>query len=116
VDGEVVEETVLSTNVLEEPVSQITLVGTRQKSKWATIIANGTLKDHNGNTVSYKKLITGRCAAYTGGGTTATGLPAAVGRVAVNPNIIPYGTKLYICSPDGKLFTDMQWRRIPAAA
>ena len=103
VDGEVVEETVLSTNVLEEPVSQITLVGTRQKSKWATIIANGTLKDHNGNTVSYKKLITGRCAAYTGGGTTATGLPAAVGRVAVNPNIIPYGTKLYICSPDGKI-------------
>ena len=43
------------------------------------------------------------CSAYTGGGTTATGAPAAFGRVAVNPNVIPYGTKLYICSPDGKV-------------
>ena len=41
--------------------------------------------------------------AYTGGGITATGAPAAVGRVAVNPNVIPYGTKLYIASPDGSI-------------
>lgn len=34
---------------------------------------------------------------------TSTGRPAAVGYVAVNPKVIPYGTRLYICSPDGSL-------------
>lgn len=32
---------------------------------------------------------------------TSTGRPVAFGNVAVNPNVIPYGTRMYICSPDG---------------
>jgi 3D (Asp-Asp-Asp) domain-containing protein len=34
--------------------------------------------------------------AYTGGGTTASGMKAAVGRIAVDPRVIPLGTRLYI--------------------
>ena len=34
--------------------------------------------------------------AYSGGGTTASGMAAAVGRVAVDPRVIPLGTRLYI--------------------
>lgn len=104
IDGEVVETTEVSNEVTKEPVQQVELVGTKTRpSGYASISADGTLIDHNGNKVSYTKAYTGRCTAYTGGGWTATGRPAQYGNIAVNPNVIPYGSKLYICSPDGSI-------------
>lgn len=103
-DGNVVQSTVIKTDVTKQPVSKVISVGTkRYSSGYAAVCADGSLIDQNGNTVSYRKLLTGRCSAYCTGTTTATGLPAAFGRVAVNPNVIPYGTRLYICSPDGRV-------------
>ena len=103
VDGALTESEIVSTTVINEPVNQVTRVGTKKKSSaYASISADGTLTDQNGNTVNYSKCITGRCTAYTGGGWTSTGRAASFGLVAVNPNIIPYGSKLYICSPNGK--------------
>lgn len=52
--------------------------------------------------VSYKKKITGTASAYSGGGVTATGKSVRPGYVAVNPNQIPYHTKMWIVSNDGK--------------
>ena len=103
VDGVVTESTVPSSTVLKEAVNQVSRVGTKDPNGYATIESDGTVYDQNGNQVNYTKLLTGKCSAYTGGGITATGAPAAFGRVAVNPNVIPYGTKLFICSPDGKV-------------
>ena len=104
IDGEVVETTEISNEITKEPVQQVELIGTKARPVgYATISADGTLIDHNGNTVSYTKALTGRCTAYTGGGLTATGRPAQYGNIAVNPNVIPYGSKLYICSPDGSV-------------
>lgn len=104
VDGKVVSGEVISKTVVTDPVDQVTLVGTKARpSAYASISADGTLKDQNGNVVNYRKKITGRCTAYTGGGNTSTGRPAAVGLVAVDPNVIPYGTRLYIASPDGRV-------------
>lgn len=104
IDGEVVETTEISNEITKEPVQQVELIGTKTRpSGYATISADGTLVDHNGNTVSYTKALTGRCTAYTGGGLTATGRPAQYGNIAVDPNVIPYGSKLYICSPDGSI-------------
>ena len=57
-----------------------------------------------GNTVSYSSMMSGTCTAYSvPGGTTSLGWDAVYGVVAVNPNIIPYGTKMYITSPDGSV-------------
>lgn len=63
----------------------------------------GTFTDMNGNTVAYSSVVTGSGTAYTApaGSLTATGVTAYHGGVAVNPNIIPYGSKLYIVSTDG---------------
>lgn len=103
-DGKVVQSTVVKTEITKQPVSRVVAVGTKRiRSASAAARADGTLIDRNGRPVRYKKLLRGRCTAYYAGTTTATGLPAAYGRVAVNPNVIPYGTRLYICSPDGRL-------------
>ena len=58
----------------------------------------------DGRPVNYKRLITGKASAYTygDGNKTATGKGVRPGYVAVNPKIIPYGTKLFIRTPDGK--------------
>ncbi|MFU0832060.1 MAG: G5 domain-containing protein [Oscillospiraceae bacterium] len=102
VDGEVTETQDISSEVITEPVDEIRLLGTK-KSAVLTVASNGTLIDENGNEIQYKKVLTGKCSGYTGGGVTSTGQKAAFGLVAVNPNIIPYGTKLYIASPDGSV-------------
>lgn len=103
VDGKLASSATVSTTVTAKPVDQVTLVGTKKRPAGvATISGDGTLIDHEGNTVSYRQRITGRCTAYSGGGHTSTGRAASFGLVAVNPNIIPYGSKLYICSTDGR--------------
>ena len=64
----------------------------------------GTITDDKGQTVSYTKAITGTCTAYCiPGGTTSIGLEAVRGVIAVDPDIIPYGTRMYVASPDGQI-------------
>ncbi len=52
---------------------------------------------------SYSSVMTGvRCSAYSSkGGRGSSGLGLYPGTIAVNPNVIPYGTKMYITSADG---------------
>ncbi len=62
------------------------------------------LTDPWGNEISYSKTITGTCTAYCiPGGTTSIGLEAVRGVIAVDPDIIPYGTRMYVASPDGRI-------------
>lgn len=44
----------------------------------------------------YKKKILVKAYAYSGGGRTATGTKARVGAIAVDPKVIPLGTKVYV--------------------
>lgn len=128
VNGTLAETTTVEETVVKTPVAKTTLVGTKAgedketKTNTATppkaeaVKTSSSVKtisslqpsteialDASGRPVSYKKLITGRATAYTArdGAKTATGRIAQTGYVAVNPNQIPYGTKLYIKSSDG---------------
>lgn len=44
----------------------------------------------------YKKKFTVKCYAYSGGGRTAMGTRARVGAIAVDPRVIPLGSKVYV--------------------
>lgn len=100
VNGKKVSEEIIDSKVVKEAVNEVILVGTKGA---ATSGGAGTFTDMYGNTVAYSQVLTGSGTAYTApvGAGTATGVPAYHGGVAVNPNIIPYGSKLYIVSTDG---------------
>ncbi len=114
VNGELADTETVSNEVTKKPVTQITLKGTKKHSVSKTIKANSDplsplavpsgISFSNGVPTGYKKIISGKATAYTGGGTTSTGRPAAMGYVAVDPDIIPYGSKLYIVSDDGVVY------------
>lgn len=106
IDGVVYERDTVSSGITKQPVAQIKLVAPKvvqaAKPKKA-VSSGGALKDKNGKTIRYSRYISGICTAYTSnGGTTATGRKAKVGHIAVDPKVIPYGTRLYIASPNGK--------------
>ncbi len=63
-----------------------------------------TITTASGEVISYKRALSVTataysCEGYTG--TTATGTVARYGAIAVDPTVIPYGTRMYIVSDDG---------------
>lgn len=110
VNGKLVESVKIKSVVTKAATERILEVGTKRRP---TVSANGiytvsTLSapsslqiGKNGVPTSYKRVITGTASAYSGGGVTATGKYVRPGYIAVNPNQIPYGTKMWIVSNDG---------------
>lgn len=66
----------------------------RVKKPVTKIIKKSTVGTISGR--EYSRKFTVKAYSYTGGGTTASGLPAAVGRIAVDPGVIPLGTQVYV--------------------
>ncbi len=100
---------ITSVSVLAKPVNAINLVGTRpiptNPKGWVSTIVpkNEIVLDENGVPVKYKSKMTVRATAYTHtGNRCATGVWPQPGHIAVNPKIIPYGTKMFIKTVDGK--------------
>lgn len=93
IDGKYNSTKVIDEKVTKKPVDKIVLNGTKR----------GTTTDSSGAPVSYSYMVSGSGTAYTAapGALTATGVPVYEGGVAVNPAIIPYGSKLYIEAADG---------------
>ncbi len=103
-DGVVVEQTLTEETVLQPSVPQRVLVGTN-RAPISPLDFEWEL-DENGVPVDYQAVLEKqRAAGYSakpGAGTACGYLKAAVGHVAVNPKEIPYGSKLYIRSADGR--------------
>ena len=115
VNGVSVEKTVTGSNILSEPVNAVKTIGTKDVVKAVKTSADvksisvlspssAIELDANGNPVKYKSKMTVRATAYTyTGNNCSTGVAPKPGYIAVNPKVIPYGTKLYIKSPNGSI-------------
>lgn len=97
-DGKEVHREVHSESVLKEPVAEIVDVGTNEN----------VITAPDGTAYAYSKVITCKATAYDDsfasnghwGAITATGKALQYGMVAVDPKVIPLGTRLYIETPD----------------
>lgn len=102
INGNLVEEAPVGEETVREPTPKIVEQGTRSVAK----TSRGNIK--------YRKVLTMTATAYDNSyestgkrpgdkywGVTASGTKARVGAVAVDPNIIPLGTRLYVESLDG---------------
>lgn len=115
VNGVTVETVVNDTITLSESVSAKQIIGTKSTgantvttsdsvNTVSTLTPSSPIElDANGNPVNFKSHITVQATAYTyTGNNCSTGVAPQPGYIAVNPKYIPYGTKMYIKSSDGK--------------
>ncbi|WP_449241028.1 ubiquitin-like domain-containing protein [Desulfoscipio gibsoniae] len=84
-NGEKMEKNLLASSVLEVPVDRVVRVGTMQ-----TV-------NRGGNTIRFSRAYDMVATAYSHtGNNTSTGISPHVGVVAVDPSVIPMGSRLYV--------------------
>lgn len=103
------ERTVLDQVVKQEPVNRLVACGTGENvggiNDWP-LICDGYIVLSTGEVLTYTHAEEFKATAYTSwiedvGDTTATGTLARVGAIAVDPDLIPYGTRMFIVTNDG---------------
>ena len=109
INGKETSRVVVGEEVTIAPVAQVIAVGTGNGSakKGAPILGNGVIITPEGKVLTFDSVGVFEATAYMTMPpytytTTATGTKVHKGTVAVDPSIIPYGTKMYIVSSDGK--------------
>lgn len=113
VDGREVSRTVLNEKVITRPVDEIIAVGTGEDVQAGTtdtdapVIGDGIIITATGEVLTYTHTMQVLATAYTKTDAgcddwTATGTLARVGAIAVDPRMIPYGTRMFIVTNDGQ--------------
>lgn len=102
IDGVVVETAVTGEEITLRPQNAVSQIGDADAPDRLETPASLKL-DEKGNPVSYTKVLTGKATAYSAsvGARGASGRYLQTGYVAVDPDVIPYGSRLYIKSSDG---------------
>lgn len=110
INGQETAREVLSEEITTEAVDKVVAVGTGKnlvkKTSSGVRIGNGTIILPSGEVLTYKSSRTFKATAYTHTDAgcdmiTATGTTVHWGTVAVDPRVIPYGTRMFIISSDG---------------
>ena len=100
---------ILDETVKQEPTNRLVAIGTGENvggtNQWP-LIADGYIVLATGEVLTYTHSKEFKATAYTSwiedvGDTTATGTLARVGAIAVDPRLIPYGTRMFIVTNDG---------------
>lgn len=102
-DGKLIGSTLVSRKVTKEAVTEILLEGAKVVDRTVSVSAEISLKNDNRKDrdppkeSEVEKVVYVQATAYTHtGNRTATGVMPYVGMIAVNPDQIPYGTRLYV--------------------
>ncbi len=100
VNGELVssEEAGIS---MTDPVNEVIAHGTALNTPYSKREGNFTLE--NGIPTEYEYMLNGKVTAYIApeGAGTYSGRPLVIGSCGVDPDVIPFGSELYIMSEDG---------------
>lgn len=107
---------------VSQPVDEIVAYGTQVEpvaQSWLSVTddvlthidantdGSGTLTTASGQELPYTQVLSCKATAYTtqrqSWKKTATGTTARVGAIAVDPRVIPYGTRMFIVSADGSI-------------
>lgn len=108
VNTEEAGRTVLKETVVTQPVNEVVSVGTGTSTvESGVVIGDGYIITESGEVLTYYRSEQFKTTAYTKtdegcDDITATGTYARVGAVAVDPRVIPYGTRMFIVSNDGE--------------
>ena len=109
-NSEETDHKVISETVIQEPVDRIVAVGTGEeyveRDPMMPIIGNGVIITADGEVLTYKRSAQFRTTAYSHMDAgcdriTATGTTVRVGAVAVDPTLVPYGTRMFVICNDG---------------
>lgn len=108
VNGKEVAQEVIGEEIVHEAVNEVIAVGTGKggSKNGAPVIGDGVIITPDGKILHFDSVDVFEATAYMTMPpytyeTTATGTKVHKGTVAVDPKVIPYGTKMYIVSADG---------------
>ena len=108
VNGQEAERIILRQDMISQSVTEIIAVGCGKELKPVDpnampIFGDGTITLPTGEVLTYTGTLQVKATAYAVHGTTATGTRSRVGAIAVDPKVIPYGTRMFIVSNDGQI-------------